>query len=94
MTTAIAKQNKVLVQMTIELDRNGGYEKMDVIGIVSHFIDRRYKEDADGNRGESRTIVDEVVDISAWDELVREVILTEKEKEYIADKLTNKFLGD
>ena len=78
--------------MTTELERDGGYEKVDAVGIVSFFVDTRYGADAYGNRGERRTIVDEVLDINVWDILCNELRITAKEEEYIAEQLTIKFL--
>lgn len=84
----------VLVQGRTEIDRGGALIPVDIIGIVKYKVDRRYGEDADGHRGETRTIVDEVVDIHAWDDDVKELLLNVREEEAVANTLTRKFLGE
>lgn len=84
----------VLVQTRTEIERGGSLIPVDVMGIVKYKIDRRYGADADGNRGESRTIIDEVVDIHGWDDDVNEMALNNKEEDFVANILINKFLGE
>lgn len=88
----LTRNKKALIQMTTELERNGGYEKVDVIGIISYFVDTRYGQDADGNRGEVRTIVDEVTDITVCDMDVNTINVTAQEEDFLAYELTRKFL--
>jgi len=85
---------RVLMQARAELDRGGALIPVDITGIVDYFVDTKYGEDADGNRGEKRTIVDEVVEINAWDDDVKALALTQKEEDFLADLLTKKFLGE
>jgi len=85
---------RVLMQARAELDRGGALIPVDVTGIVDYFVDTKYGADADGNRGEKRTIVDEVIKINAWDDDVHALELSSKEEDYIADVLTRKFLGE
>lgn len=63
-----------------------------VEGYVAYSIDRHYGEDADGNRGSSMIVVEDVEDISVYNDDGDKVSVSPEDIEAIADKLTIKFL--
>ena len=75
--------------VTSEMDI--GDKVIDIEGYVMSYTDRAYGQDADGNRAISRTFVEDVVDITAYDEDGEEIELTARQKERAAIILTDKF---
>lgn len=70
------------------IDREGDVEVF-IEGDVEYSIDKRYGEDADGNRGEPRFIAEDVYNFQA--ELDGEIIqLTPQEEERAKEILTDK----
>jgi hypothetical protein len=71
-----------------------GYGSIDLIidGYVHYHKEVDYGADADNKRGESRIFVDEVTNISAYDNNDEEVKLNDYDKDNAADILARKFL--
>lgn len=84
---------KILMQARSEINRNGALIPVDVVGTLNYYVDTSYGDDADGNRGERRTVVDEVRDIYVWDDEANALKISEWEQEMLAQTLTEKFLG-
>lgn len=82
---------KELITSTMMVERNGEEVEVDIDGYVSFSVDRHYGADADGNRAISKTFVDDVTDIAAYDH-GEDISLNSIELEAAADKLTHKFL--
>lgn len=72
---------KKYISTDIELEVEGGLQWINIDGYVYYAIDMNWGSDADGNRGEKRTIVSDIVGISAHDEFGRDFDL-------IGDNLT------
>ena len=69
--------------------------KMDEItidGYVHYEVDFNYGADADGNRGHKTIFVEDVTEISAYDDTLNKVELTEEQKERAGEILTQEFL--
>ena len=66
-------------------------DEYDVEGYVEYHEEKHWGADADGNRGTCKTIVDDVIDIVAYQD-GEDIELTKDEKQLIADRLTRKFL--
>jgi hypothetical protein len=77
--------------ITAEMEINEGVT-VTIDGYVEYTIDRDYGSDADGNRGMSRTIVEDVTDIAAYDEELGPIALTKEDTEKAGDVLIRKFL--
>ena len=71
---------------------DGELVEVNLEGWVHYHIDRRYGEDADGNRGESRTFVDDVEDAKAYKSNGDDYALTKEEQEQAEEILVQKFL--
>ena len=67
-------------------------EEISIEGNVEYSKDTFYGEDANGGRAETRTFVEDVHDVYAWDFIGSDVLLTPKEIEQAKNILTNKFL--
>ncbi|NJO00330.1 MAG: hypothetical protein HC880_00440 [Bacteroidia bacterium] len=65
---------------------------VDVTGLVEYTIERNYGADADGNRGCSKVIVQNVSNIKARDDQMNEVELNKLEEESAIDELVRNFL--
>lgn len=81
------------VQIKTEIERDGGFMPVEVIGIVQYSIDRNYGADADGNRGVFVVEINDIVGMSVWDENVNEVNITDNERDLLGEKLANRILG-
>lgn len=84
--------SKELVKITMEINRGDDLVEVDVEGYIIYSVDYNYGSDADGGRGCSRTIVDDIQEIESYDMDGFTVKLTEKEIEEASELLTNKFL--
>lgn len=73
----------------IEIE-NEKYIRVD--GYVHYHKDINFGSDADGNRGETRTIVDEVTSVQGYDENDDEIQLNEKTLYRAEQALARKFL--
>lgn len=70
-----------------------GNDEIDVDGYVEYHEETNYGADADGNRGEKRIFVDDVIKIYAWDDYKqKEVELTKNQLDLAAEILTHRFL--
>jgi len=85
---------KETVLSRLEIERNGSLIPVEAQGVVFFAVDKHYGEDADGNRGYSKTIVHEVQDIAVFDDDANELKLSPVEEEFIANQLTIKFLEE
>lgn len=85
---------KKQMQMRTELERDGGFMMVDVIGDVNYFIDSKYGADADGNRWQSIKTADEVTDIYVWDLEGNKIGVTAEEEDYLANRLKIKLLEE
>lgn len=66
--------------------------EVDIEGYVHYTVDEFYGEDANGGRAESRTFVDDVTDITAYDFEGEEVLLSKEEDDEAVNILSQKFL--
>jgi len=84
---------KCIATTTIEIEEDNGLIEIQVEGYVIYSIDKSYGEDADGNRGTSKTIVDDVVELTAY--YNSDVIdLTDPQKQQAEDAIVKSFLGE
>jgi len=84
---------KCIATTTIEIEEDNGLIEIQVEGYVIYSIEKSYGEDADGNRGTSKTIVDDVVELTAY--YNSDVIdLTDPQKQQAEDAIVKSFLGE
>jgi hypothetical protein len=81
-----------LVMTSVEVEHEKDLVELQVEGYVYFSVDKSYGEDADGNRGESRTFVEEVQDVMAYKDDGEEYALTMAQKEKAEQALVDKFL--
>ena len=73
--------------------RDGKSFEVNIDGFVHYDVDKHYGEDADGNRGSSRTFITDVTDIMAADVITDETFaLSEAEEEQAGQELAYKFI--
>jgi hypothetical protein len=84
--------NRVIETTKMMITRVEEEIEVHVDGYVLFTTDTRYGEDADGNRGEARTFVEDVEEVSAYDVFGNEIELTEDEMETAKQSLADKFL--
>lgn len=68
--------------------------ELTIDGYVVYHSDNNYGADADGNRGEKRTIIDDVVGITAYNRDMDDVKLSTEQLEQAATILTREFLEE
>lgn len=83
---------KEIVEVHTELERNGELIWIDVRGVIHYTNEKLYGADADGNRGSSTVVVNDVSGVIAFDDQVNEVELSRAELDIVSDKLVCKFL--
>lgn len=66
-------------------------QEVNIEAWVYYSEDKRYGEDADGNRATKRIFIDEIKDLTAHDVYGKDVVLTEDEREKAIRNLTDKF---
>ena len=69
-------------------------EEINIDGYAEYTIDKRYGEDADGNRGVMRVDVDDVVEIQAYRLDGSDITLSARDKERAINLLTDKFFEE
>ncbi len=77
---------------TMEIVRNNLDQDVTIDGYVWYHIDTAYGADADGGRGCKKTIIDDVTDVIAEDELGESIELTKEEQDKAMVILGNKFM--
>jgi hypothetical protein len=85
---------KYIEQIETELPKDDGFIYVEVKGCIDYSIDRKFGSDADGNRGVKSTIINDVTGIQAIDSDANVLTLTQKEEDYLSDKLVRRFLGE
>jgi hypothetical protein len=80
---------KELVSTTVQINAE---QYANVDGYVHYHVDRFYGSDADGNRGESRTFVDDVTDVGIYDEEGNDLKVPENIRERAEKSLVTKFM--
>ena len=83
---------KELVSSNMMIGEGDNIDEVNIDGYVEYTVDTRYGEDADGNRGVSRTEVEDVTDICAFKANGEEIFLDGKQLQKASDILTRKFL--
>ena len=81
-----------LVESSIIIKRGGEEVEVYIDGYVRFHVERDYGADADGRRGISKTMVDDVSDLMAHTTEGEDFELTDLEKECAENILTMKFL--
>lgn len=76
----------------MEITRGEDVKEIIIDGYVEYEVDTNYGADADGNRGEKRTIITDVIDIEAWTEGLEDFDLSEEETIKAGEILARKFL--
>lgn len=69
-----------------------GESEITIDGYVHYEVDFNYGADADGNRGHKTIFVEDVTDISGYDDDLNKVALTQEDKERASEILTQEFL--
>lgn len=69
-----------------------GDVEVTIDGYVHYSVDNFYGEDADGKRGVQRITVDDVTDISGYDNTLNKVALTKEDIDWAGAILTREFL--
>ena len=80
---------KKLISTTMQINEE---QYINLDGYILYHIDRFYGTDADGNRGESRTIIDDVVDVAAYDDDGDDIKLQQYQLDNACKVLGDKFL--
>lgn len=81
---------KTIVNASMEV----GNIDVTIDGYVHYHVETDYGADADGNRGEKRTIIDDVTDINAYDADINSVALSKEDLEKAAHELTREFFNE
>jgi hypothetical protein len=84
------KKMEKIVDAQMTLNRNF-YRDITVEGCVQYSIDNHHGEDADGNRGCSIVVVDDIIDIVGYTESNRDVALSPLEIEQAREILESRF---
>jgi hypothetical protein len=80
---------KEYVSATVDID---GELDIPVDGYVHYYVDTQYGADADGNRGHTKIIIDDVTDVQAYDINGDEIELTECGEEAAIEALSIRFI--
>ncbi len=77
--------------VTTEMELEDG-TNISIQGYVHYLLDNNYGADADGNRVGTVTEVEEVTEIKAYDDDLKEIELSEEDIERATEILTREFL--
>jgi hypothetical protein len=83
---------KELTSTTMMVEREGDEIEINIDAYVHYSVDRSYGEDADGNRGVSRTFAEDITGLSAYTVEGDDFKLTPDERDRAEEILTEKFL--
>lgn len=82
-----------VVSGEIEMEMaNGNVKDLNIEGFVHYHVDKYFGADADGNRGEVRTIIDDVIDVNVYDMDGNDVEITSPQRETVKAKLVTIFM--
>lgn len=81
---------RTVVTASIEINDR----ELRIDGYVHYHVDNNYGADADGKRGEKRTIVEDVTTIQAYDADLNDVPLSPEDLNRAAEILTREFLEE